>query len=89
MGLNILLTGLLVTRLLYMRYKITKALGSRHGRTYTSVVSMLLESAVPYGIISIIFLVLYTLQSTAALLFIPLLTQVQVCFIMLRIKEFD
>ncbi|KJA26457.1 hypothetical protein HYPSUDRAFT_36170 [Hypholoma sublateritium FD-334 SS-4] len=78
MGLNILLTGLLVTRLLYMRYKITKALGSRHGRTYTSVVSMLLESAVPYGIISIIFLVLYTLRSTAALLFIPLLTQIQV-----------
>ena len=78
MGLNILLTGMLVTRLFYMRYKIAKALGSRHGETYTNIAAMILESAAPYGIISLIFLVLYTTHNTAALLFIPLLVQVQV-----------
>jgi hypothetical protein len=78
MGLNILLTGMLVTRLFYMRYKIANALGSRHGETYTNIAAMILESAAPYGIISLIFLVLYTIKNTAALLFIPLLVQVQV-----------
>ncbi|KAF9045148.1 hypothetical protein BJ165DRAFT_1475657 [Panaeolus papilionaceus] len=77
MGLNILLTGMLVLRLLYMRYKITKALGSRHGETYTNIATMILESATPYGIVSFIFLVLYSMQNTAALLFIPLYIQVQ------------
>jgi hypothetical protein len=77
MGLNILLTGMLVTRLLYMRHKITKALGARHGETYTSIATMILESATPYGIVSFIFLVLYAMQNTAALLFIPLYIQVQ------------
>ena len=78
MGLNILLTGMLVTRLLYMRYKITRALGARHGETYANIASMILESAALYGIVSFIFLVLYTIKNTAALLFIPLLIQVQV-----------
>lgn len=78
MGLNILLTGLLVTRLMYMRHKINSALGSsRHGDTYSNVAAMILESAIPYGIVSFIFLVLYSMQNTAALLFIPLLVQVQ------------
>ena len=78
MGLNILLTGMFVTRLLYMRHKIASTLGSRHGETYTNIAAMILESATPYGIISFIFLVLYTTNNTAALLFIPLLVQVQV-----------
>jgi hypothetical protein len=78
MGLNVLPTSMLVTRLFHMRHKIVKALGSRHGKTYTNIAAMILESATPYGIISFIFLVLYTTNNTAALLFIPLLVQVQV-----------
>ncbi|PPQ80602.1 hypothetical protein CVT25_001564 [Psilocybe cyanescens] len=77
MATNILLTGMLVVRLLYMRHKIMKAMDRHHGKTYTNIVSMVLESAVIYGVISFIFLVLYTKGNTAALLFIPLLTQVQ------------
>ncbi|KAF9524169.1 hypothetical protein CPB83DRAFT_798319 [Crepidotus variabilis] len=77
MSLNILLTLMLVTRLLYMRSQIANALGSRHGDTYTHVAAMILESAAPFGIISLIFLVLYSSKNTAALLFVPLLAQTE------------
>lgn len=78
MATNILLTGMLVVRLLYMRHQVMKIIDRSHGKTYTNIVSMILESAAIYGVISFIFLVLYIKGNTAALLFIPLLTQVQV-----------
>jgi len=90
MALNILLTLLLVGRLLYMRHKISKALGSQHGRTYTHVATMLLESAAPYGIISFIFIVLYGKNNIAANLFIPLWVQlgtIAPIFIVLRVTR--
>uniref|UniRef100_A0A8H7XJQ7 Uncharacterized protein n=1 Tax=Psilocybe cubensis TaxID=181762 RepID=A0A8H7XJQ7_PSICU len=77
MATNILLTLMLVIRLLYMRHKVMKIIDRSHGKTYTNIVTMLLESAAIYGVVSFIFLVLYIKGNTAALLFIPLLTQVQ------------
>ena len=80
MALNIFLTLLLVSRLLYMRHKITSTLGAQYGKTYTGIATMVLESALPYGLVSLIFIVLYSIQNIANLLFLPLLVQVQVCF---------
>jgi len=61
-----------------MRHRIMRAMDRQHGRFYTNIVAMLLESAALYGVISLIFLVLYSIGNTAALLFLPLLVQVQV-----------
>ena len=78
MSLNVLLTVLLIWRLIYMRHQLKKSLGSDHTRLYTTLATMILESALPYGLISFIFIVLYGTKNTAADLFIPLLVQVEV-----------
>jgi len=78
MSLNILLTMLLIWKLIYMRHQLQKSFGSDHTRLYTTLATMILESALPYGLISFIFIVLYGTKNTAADLFIPLLVQVEV-----------
>lgn len=78
MSLNIILTGLLVSRLLFMCRKIRSVLGDEHGKFYTNIATILLEAAVPYGIFSLIFIVLYATGNTAENLFIPLLIQAEV-----------
>ncbi|KNZ78859.1 hypothetical protein J132_09542 [Termitomyces sp. J132] len=75
MALNALLTILLVGRLLYMRRKIASVLGGEHGRMYSHIATTLLESAVPYGLVSFVFIILYGTKNTVANLFIPFLAQ--------------
>ncbi|GBE89273.1 hypothetical protein SCP_1502810 [Sparassis crispa] len=77
MSLNILLTILLITRLFWMRRKIINTpLGKKYGKTYTGIATMLLESALPYGLVSLVFIILYGLGNTAENLFIPLASQI-------------
>jgi hypothetical protein len=78
MSLNILLTLLLSGRLYYMHRQMSDALGPQHGRTYTHIATMLVESAIPYAVISFIFIVLYAKKNTTANLFIPLWVQAAV-----------
>jgi hypothetical protein len=78
MALNLLLTFLLVIRLLYMRRQMEKYMGTQYGRTYLGIATMVVESALPFGILSIIFLVLFGRQDPAQNLFIPLLVQLEV-----------
>ncbi|KAG6836447.1 hypothetical protein H0H93_007879 [Arthromyces matolae] len=93
MALNAFLTILLVGRLLYMRRKIASLLGNEHGRMYAHISTTLLESAVPYGLVSFVFIVLYGARNTAANLFIPFLAQlaaISPTLIILRVaKGFD
>ncbi|EMD39076.1 hypothetical protein CERSUDRAFT_47914, partial [Gelatoporia subvermispora B] len=77
MSLNIILTATLVSRLLWMRRQIVQVLGPQHSRTYTSIAAMIVESALPYALVSFVFVVLYGLQDTAFNLFLPVLTQVE------------
>lgn len=78
MILNLLLTSLLAIRLLYMRRQLQVSMGASSGKAYISVVAMVIESALPFGILSIIFLVLFGRQDPTQNLFIPLLVQVEV-----------
>ena len=64
--------------MLYIRRKIMKTLGAEHGELYMGAAAMLMESGLPYGIISLIFVVLYGINNTAAILFIPLTSQLEV-----------
>ena len=61
-----------------MRHKIVSTLGVRYGRVYASVAAMLIESAIPFGLISFTFIGLYAAENMANLLLLPTLVQVQV-----------
>lgn len=77
-----LLTVLLISKLLFMRWRIMRTgLGNKNeiGGLYTGLATMFLESAVMYSVISLIFIVLYGMQNTVVDIFIPLLSQIQVC----------
>lgn len=76
---NILVTILICARLFYVRHRITSALGSEHGRLYTHICAMLVESAALYSIWGLIVLVAYTKNATAVLnIFVMALSQIQV-----------
>ncbi|KAK7688187.1 hypothetical protein QCA50_008557 [Cerrena zonata] len=79
MALNIFLTLLLIFRLLYMRHQLRSTIGPQYGRTYTSIATMILESALPNALISFIFVVLYAIHNPAANLLLPLQVQLN-CF---------
>ena len=77
-ALNTLLTLLLVGRLLYMSRKASRSLGQQHAATYISVASMLVESAAPYTITSLIFIITYARNSYVQNLVLPVLSQIMV-----------
>lgn len=78
MALNVVLTLLLVARLLHMRRQIRSAIGPEYGKMYSTAATILLESGLLYGLVSFIFVVLYGIENVAAILFIPLLSQLEV-----------
>ena len=80
MTLNMLVTTIIIARLLLARRKIRSIMGDTHGREYTSVAAMLVESALPTALISLVLIALYAQGNTAMTLFFPLLPQVQVGF---------
>lgn len=77
MTLNMLVTTIIITRLLLARRKIRSIMGDTHGHEYTSVAAMLVESALPTALVSLVLIALYAQGNTAMTLFFPLLPQVQ------------
>ncbi|KAJ3570788.1 hypothetical protein NP233_g4165 [Leucocoprinus birnbaumii] len=77
MGLNMLLSLLLVGRLLWMRHRLHQTLGSAYTRLYSTIAVIILESALPYALVSLVFIVLYGTNNTAAVMFIPLTVQLE------------
>ncbi|KAI0947266.1 hypothetical protein AcV7_009730 [Taiwanofungus camphoratus] len=77
MALSILLTLLLVSRLLWMRRQITSTMGIEPGKMYTNVAAMMVEPALPYSLVSLIYIILYGMRNTAQSLFLALLVQAE------------
>jgi len=75
-ALNVLITVCITIRLLYMRYKIRKAMPGA-GSEYLSVTTMTVESAALYTVTGLIFLVSYGVNSPIQNLALPVLGQVQ------------
>ncbi|KAI0649022.1 hypothetical protein C8Q79DRAFT_1007597 [Trametes meyenii] len=75
-GLNVMLTLLLVVRLLYMSYTARHTISEDHGRTYNSIAAMLLESATPYAVAGLIFIITYARNSNVQNLVLPVLSQI-------------
>jgi hypothetical protein len=66
-ALNVIITTLICARLWKLGNAVRKALGRESARMYTSVASMLIESAAPYSLVGIMFLVPYAMHSGTAI----------------------
>ncbi|KAF8812925.1 hypothetical protein BYT27DRAFT_7335314 [Phlegmacium glaucopus] len=76
LSLNIVLTLMIVIRLYLHRRNITKLLGRRHAAHYTSIISILIESAAVLDVMVIFFLIPFAMGNPIAN--IPLSSMVQV-----------
>ncbi|KAJ8072805.1 hypothetical protein PM082_016364 [Marasmius tenuissimus] len=76
-SLNILLTILLCSRLIFHQRRIAKTL-MRPQVPYMSIVAMLVESSAIYAVCSIIFIGTYGAGNIASSIFLPVLAQAQV-----------
>jgi len=89
LALNISMTLAIVSRLLVFRWRISSALGPKFGTQYTSIASMLVESAVLYSASALLFLIPFALNHPLANTFIQMLSEVQVCFSMILFSHKD
>ncbi|KAK0445630.1 uncharacterized protein EV420DRAFT_1571936 [Desarmillaria tabescens] len=74
---NLLVTLMIVSRVLLMRRKIQSSLGPQYGGAYTGVAAMMIECAIPYALVSFVFIILYGLNNTASSLFVPLMIMIE------------
>jgi len=73
---NIVLTLLIVGRLFYMRRSLAQTLGRQHTKTYTSIASMLVESAALYSTVGIVFIAGFGRMANFADAVLPFLGEV-------------
>ncbi|KAL0955957.1 hypothetical protein HGRIS_002139 [Hohenbuehelia grisea] len=81
LSVNIFITIAIVVRLLIHRHRITSAFGWRHGAHYTSIATMIVESATISSSFYLLFLIPYVATPTSASLsfvFLPSMGQVQI-----------
>lgn len=76
--LNIVVTSMIVFRLLQHRRKARKSLGSCHGTLYTSVATMVVESAALYSVFLLVFLIFFAIDHPLQFLFLQILGEIQV-----------
>ena len=74
------MTLLISGRLLSQKIRIAKTLGNRHTRQYTSVVAMMVESALLDSAFAVPYLVLYGINHPAQILLLQVLLQVEVSY---------
>lgn len=77
-SLNVLLTLIISFRLLHMRRSVAVVLGPEHSKVYTSVVSMIIESAALFSGTGLFFIICYARNSNIQNLVLPILDQVVV-----------
>lgn len=56
---NVLVTAMISTRLLLMQKKVRAVLGPEHTKLYTGVIAILIESALPFSLLSIAYIIPY------------------------------
>jgi len=69
-SLNIIVTLLICGRLVAVRNRVRAALGEEHARTYTNVVSIIVESAAPFTVLGIAYVVSYARNSPTSFAFV-------------------
>ncbi|KAK1230308.1 hypothetical protein PQX77_006601 [Marasmius sp. AFHP31] len=71
------LTALIVGKILYHRHELTKLMGAEAAKVYTGVAAVVIESALPFTVISIILLGLFGDNNVAQNLFVSLMVQIE------------
>jgi len=88
--LNLLVTISIVCRLVYIRRQVVRAIGLQHTRQYTSIVAILIESALMVTLSSLLFLVLYARGGVLSRVFLGLVCETQISatlLIILRVAQ--
>lgn len=78
LGINIVVTSLIVVRLLLYRRTMVQLLGPGHAAECTTVVAMLIESAAVYTTFTLLFLVPYLMQNPVSFTFVQVMGEAQV-----------
>ncbi|KAG2065023.1 hypothetical protein BDR04DRAFT_206847 [Suillus decipiens] len=65
-GFNIIVTGLIISRLLFFHRRVRSILSDEQRSTYTGTVAILVESALPFTVLGIVYLVTYILGIPSA-----------------------
>lgn len=68
-SLNIIVTSLICLRLFSLSRVVRQTMGEAHARTYTSVAAIMVESAAPYSLFGIAFLIPYARGSLVSITF--------------------
>jgi hypothetical protein len=69
---------MIVSSLLFYRWKVNRVLGAGHGAQYLSLAAMLIESAALYATWALLFLIPFMLNNPISEVFLQALGQVQV-----------
>jgi hypothetical protein len=77
LGINIVVTSLIVVRLLLYRRTMVQLLGPGHAAECTTVVAMLIESAAVYTTFTLLFLVPYLMQNPVSFTFVQVMGEAQ------------
>ena len=80
LGSNIIMTVLIMARLLIYRRTIMRSLGlsTEHTRDYTSLATIIVESASLYSVFAILFLITYAINNPMNQIFLTLANSAQV-----------
>ncbi|KAI5896433.1 uncharacterized protein SCHCODRAFT_02493744 [Schizophyllum commune H4-8] len=76
LAVNVILTFLIASRLLAFSKRMKATLGAQHAHTYTSVAALVVESAAPYALTNLVFIVTYGIGSPLSYALLPILSQV-------------
>ena len=78
LALNISVSCLIVARLVHLRCTLTNLLGSEHAIQCTSIIAMIVESALLFSVFSVLSLVTYAMNHPLQNIFLQMLPQIQV-----------
>jgi hypothetical protein len=79
LGVNIMLTILIMIRLFMYRRRILDVLPEEHARHYVSLVAIIVESAALYSVLALIFIITYAVKNPLNQIFIVAASSAQVC----------
>ena len=68
-GLNVLLTSMIVRRVIYLARQVRRTLGEEAGKMYTSAMAILIESAAMYSITGFMTIIPYGLNADTSIAF--------------------
>ncbi|KIP10243.1 hypothetical protein PHLGIDRAFT_125731 [Phlebiopsis gigantea 11061_1 CR5-6] len=72
LAINFLVTFLICGRIMYVSKEVKQSLGKEAARPYTSIVAMIVESALPYTVVGIMYIISFGLNSPLSILFLSI-----------------